>query len=69
MYVEYMYIASIFLCVYQCLIDSVKRDLVQGQKRPSTVRVCSTVSKETYYSVKRDLVQCQKRPSTGSKET
>jgi hypothetical protein len=37
---------------------SVKRDLVQYQKRPITV------SKETSYSVKRDLVQCQKRPST-----
>jgi len=29
---------------------SVKRDLLQCQKRPSTV------SKETYYSVKRDLL-------------
>jgi len=36
---------------------SVKRDLLQCQKRPTTV------SKETYYSVKRDLLQCQKRPS------
>jgi hypothetical protein len=34
---------------------SVKRDLLQCQKRPTTV------SKETYYSVKRDLLQCQKR--------
>jgi len=49
---------------------SVKRDLLQCQKRPSTV------SKETYYSVKRDLLQCQrdllqcqKRPTTVSKET
>jgi ribosomal protein S27AE len=42
---------------------SVKRDLVQCQKRPITV------SKETYYSVKRDLLQCQKRPITVSKET
>jgi hypothetical protein len=30
---------------------SVKRDLLQCQKRPTTV------SKETYYSVKRDLLQ------------
>jgi len=36
---------------------SVKRDLLQCQKRPTTV------SKETYYSVKRDLLQCQKRPT------
>ena len=42
---------------------SVKRDLLQCQKRPPTV------SKETYYSVKRDLLQCQKRPTTVSKET
>ena len=42
---------------------SVKRDLLQCQKRPTTV------SKETYYSVKRDLLQCQKRPTTVSKET
>jgi len=42
---------------------SVKRDLLQCQKRPTTV------SKETYYSVKRDLLQCQKRPTTESKET
>jgi hypothetical protein len=34
------------------------RDLLQCQKRPTTV------SKETYYSVKRDLLQCQKRPIT-----
>jgi len=40
---------------------SVKRDLIQCQKRPTTV------SKETYYSVKRDLLQCQKRPTTVSK--
>jgi len=39
------------------------RDLLQCQKRPTTV------SKETYYSVKRDLLQCQKRPTTVSKET
>ena len=37
---------------------SVKRDLLQCQKRPTTV------SKGTYYSVKRDLLQCQKRPAT-----
>ncbi len=30
-------------------VESVKRDLLQCQKRPTTV------SKETYYSVKRDL--------------
>jgi len=30
---------------------SVKRDLLQCQKRPTTA------SKETYYSVKRDLLQ------------
>ena len=42
---------------------SVKRDLLQCQKRPTTV------SKETYYSDKRDLLQCQKRPTTVSKET
>jgi hypothetical protein len=42
---------------------SVKRDLLQCQKRPITV------SKESYYSVKRDLLQCQKRPTTVSKET
>ena len=42
---------------------SVKRDLLQCQKRPTTV------SKETYYSVKRDPLQCQKRPTTVSKET
>ena len=42
---------------------SVKRDLLQCQKRPTTV------SKETYYSVKRDLLQCQKRPAAVSKET
>jgi hypothetical protein len=56
---------------------SVKRDLLQCQKRPTTV------SKETYYrsvvidgvdslhhySVKRDLLQGQKRPTTVSKET
>ena len=35
-----------------------KRDLLQCQKRPTTV------SKETYYSVKRDPLQCQKRPTT-----
>ena len=40
-----------------------KRDLLQCQKRPSTV------SKETCYSVKRDLLHCQKRPITESKET
>ena len=34
---------------------SVKRDLVQCQKRPSTV------SKETYYSVKRDLLHTYKQ--------
>jgi hypothetical protein len=33
---------------------SVKRDLLQCQKRPATV------SKETYYSVKRDLPQCKR---------
>jgi len=32
---------------------SVQRDLLQCQKRPTTV------SKETYYSVKRDLLVCQ----------
>ena len=37
---------------------SVKRDLLQCQKRPATV------SKETYYSVKRDLLQCQKKPTS-----
>ena len=42
---------------------SVKRDLLQGQKIPTTV------SKETYYSLKGDLLQCQKRPTTVSKET
>jgi hypothetical protein len=41
----------------------IKRDLLQCQKRPTTV------SKETYYCVKRDLLQCQKRPTTVSKET
>jgi len=46
---------------YLELYYSVKRDLLQCQKRP-------TVSKETY-SVKRDLLQCQKRPTTVSKET
>jgi len=45
------------------VIDTVKRDLLQCQRRPTTV------SKETYYSVKRDLLQCQKRPTTVSKET
>ena len=40
-----------------------KRDLLQCQKRPTTV------SKETYYSGKRDLLQWQKRPTTVSKET
>ena len=35
----------------------VKRDLLQCQKRPTTV------SKETHSSVKRDLLQCQKRPT------
>jgi hypothetical protein len=44
-------------------LSSVKRDLLQCQKRPITV------SKGTYYSVKRDLLQCQKRPITVSKET
>ena len=43
--------------------NSVKKDLLQCQKRPITV------SKETYYSVKRDLLQCQNRPITVSKET
>jgi hypothetical protein len=54
---------------------SVKRDLLQCQKRPTTMskETCySTVTrdgalarpKETYYSVKRDLLQCQKRPAT-----
>ncbi len=33
-------------------LHSVKRDLLQCQKRPTTV------SKETYYSVKRDLLHC-----------
>ena len=42
---------------------SVKRGLLQCQKRPITV------SKETYYSVKRDLLKCQRRPITMSKET
>ena len=42
---------------------SFKRDLLQCQKRPTTV------SKETYFSVKRDLLQSQKRPITVSKET
>jgi hypothetical protein len=41
---------------------SVKRDLLQCQKRPISF-------KETYYSVKRELLQCQKRPITASKET
>jgi len=34
------------------VLRSVKKDLLQCQKRPNTV------SKETYYSVKRDLLQC-----------
>jgi len=42
---------------------SVKRDLLQCQKKPTTV------STETYYSVKRDLKWCPNRPSTVSKET
>ena len=37
---------------------SVKRDLLQCQKRPITV------SKDTYYSVKRDLLQCQEMKTT-----
>jgi hypothetical protein len=56
---------------------SVKRDLLQCQKRPTTgvsslmasIVSTTTVSKETYYRVKRDLLQCQKRPTTVSKET
>jgi hypothetical protein len=53
------------------LLSCVKRDLVQCQKRPSTLLKENyyNMSKETRYSVKRDLVQCQKRPSTGVKET
>ncbi len=47
---------------------SVKRDLLQCQKRPITKRPITvskeTYYKETYYSVKRDLLQCQKRPIT-----
>ena len=55
---------------------SVKRDLLQCQKRPDASHGCShiqkrlvTVSKETYYSVKRDLIHhgcshIQKRPIT-----
>jgi hypothetical protein len=39
---------------------SALRDLLQCQKRPTTVSK-ETYSKETYYSVKRDLLQCQKR--------
>jgi len=39
------------------LKSSVKRDLIQCQKRPTTV------SKETYYSVKRDLIHS--RMATG----
>jgi hypothetical protein len=53
---------------------SVKRDLLQCQKRaslpPASLPACLPaclpalkVSKETYYSVKRDLLQCQKRAS------
>ena len=43
----------------------VKRDLVQCQKRPTSVsKETSAVAKETNYSVKRDLLQCQKRPIT-----
>jgi len=46
------------MCQIMCHVSketyySVKRDLLQCQKRPTTV------SKETYYSVKRDLLQCQ----------
>jgi hypothetical protein len=56
----------------------VERDLLQCQKRPSTLYSslqdlytvkdlqCQmrpiTVSKEIYYIVERDLLQCQKRP-------
>ena len=42
---------------------SVKRDLLQRQKRPTTV------SKETYYSVKRDLLQDQPSPTASLSPT
>jgi hypothetical protein len=47
---------------------SVKRDLLQCQKRPTLSMALThtrpiTVSKETSCSVKRDLLQCQKRPT------
>ena len=63
---------------------SVKRDLLQRQKRPTTaskdaahlthvrkrdlLQCQKRPTKETY-SVKRDILQCQKRPTTVSKET
>jgi hypothetical protein len=67
----------VYACVPQAegYLGDVKRDLVQYQKRPTTV------SKETHYSVAcvpqaegnlgdvQDRVQCQKRPTTVSKET
>jgi len=50
---------------------SVKRDLLQCQKRPTTVskETYYSVKRDLYYNVKRDLLQYQKRPTTVSKET
>jgi hypothetical protein len=71
---------SILDAIYQTCY-SVKRDLLQCQKRPTTVYVYTrpvteskrtrpiTESKETYYCVKRDLLQCQKRSTTVPRET
>ena len=51
--------------LWQTPLYHVKRDLLQCQKRPTTVSKETYYSvKETYYSVKRDLLQCQKRPTT-----
>ena len=51
----------------QCCVKnanySVKRGLLEGQKRPTTG------SKEAYYRVKRGLLEWEKRPTRISKET
>jgi hypothetical protein len=67
-FVFFLHIFYLAVCAWRSSLcrhtfSKVKRDLLQCQKRPTTV------SKETTYSVKRDLLQCQKRPTTVSKET
>jgi hypothetical protein len=63
-----LYRMSLYSNSAACVLSSVKRDLLQCQKRPTSVKrmslysnsaacvLCIKMSKETYYSVKRDLL-------------